>query len=203
MPKMLLIIITGAPGTGKTSLGRHLAAALGMPFIHKDGIKETLFDSLGWKDRAWSKKLGAAAMDLLFYFVEVQLGASRSFIVESNFYPEFDTPRFAALQKRYSFAPFQILCKTDPRVLAQRYQRRTTSGERHPGHVDHVLCEEFDPVVIQRRHGALGIGGRVLAVDTTDFKVIDYDSLVQAVTLAASDEGMDDATWSTGCGPAA
>jgi predicted kinase len=189
---MLLIIITGAPGTGKTSLGRHLAAAFGMPFIHKDGIKETLFDSLGWKDRAWSTTLGAAAMDLLFYFVEVQLAAGRSFIVEGNFYPEFDTPRFAALQRRHSFVPFQILCRTDARVLAQRYQRRATSGERHPGHVDHVLFEQLDPVEIQHRHGALEIGGRVLPVDTTDFTALDYDGLVQAVALAASDEGIDD-----------
>jgi predicted kinase len=195
---MLLIIITGAPGTGKTSLGRHLAAALGMPFIHKDGIKETLFDSLGWKDRAWSKKLGVAAMDLLFYFVEVQLGTGRSFIVEGNFYHEFDTPRFAVLQERYSFEPFQVVCRTDAQVLGQRYQRRATSGERHPGHVDHVLFQELDPVALQRRHGALGVGGRVLYVDTTDFEVIDYDSLVQAVALAASDEGRgEDATWCT------
>jgi predicted kinase len=198
MPKMLLIIITGAPGTGKTSLGNRLAAAFGMPFVHKDGIKETLFDSLGWKDRAWSRKLGTAAMDLLFYFVEIQLGAGRSFIVESNFYPEFDTLRFAALQKRYSFVPFQILCRTDARVLGQRYQRRATSGERHPGHVDQVLVEELDPVAIQRRHSALEIGGRVLPVDTTDFKVLDYGSLVQAVALAASDEGINDVAWRVG-----
>lgn len=189
MSKTLLVIITGAPGTGKTSLGRRLAAASGLPFMHKDGIKETLFDSLGWKDRAWSQRLGSAAMDLLFYLAEVQLQAGQPFIVESNFYPEYHTPRFLALQERYSFVPVQILCRTDAQVLARRYQKRATSGERHPGHVDHELFNQLDPFGIQDRHGALDIGGRVLQVDTTDFKRLDFDGVLQAVVLAASDEG--------------
>jgi 2-phosphoglycerate kinase len=55
MHRPLLVIITGPPAAGKTTLGRQLAGALSLPFIHKDGIKEILFDVLGWRDRAWSR----------------------------------------------------------------------------------------------------------------------------------------------------
>lgn len=51
MSKISLIIITGLPGTGKTTLGRKLAEEFRLPFISKDDIKEFLFDNLGWKDR--------------------------------------------------------------------------------------------------------------------------------------------------------
>ena len=185
MCETCLIIITGAPGTGKTTLGRRIAGAFALPFVHKDGIKETLFDSLGWKDRAWSNELGAAAMEILFYLVEVQLRAGRSVVVEGNFYPEFHTPRFAALQERYSFTHFQILCTTDAQALAERYQRRATSGERHPGHLDQELIRELDPFRVQDRHGLLGIGGRALEVDTSDFTMIEYEGLFQAIASMA------------------
>ena len=59
MSKAWLIIIWGLPCTGKTTLGPWLAKELGLPFVHKDGIKESLFESLGWKDRAWSKQLSS------------------------------------------------------------------------------------------------------------------------------------------------
>jgi predicted kinase len=58
MKKNLLIVITGLPGTGKTTLGRKLAEELALPFISKDDIKELLFDGLGWEDRAKLKKWG-------------------------------------------------------------------------------------------------------------------------------------------------
>jgi len=57
MPKPLLIIISGPPGTGKTTLGKRMANELHLPFVNKDSIKELLFDHLGWHDRAWSRKL--------------------------------------------------------------------------------------------------------------------------------------------------
>ena len=61
MSRALLVIISGPPGAGKMVLGRRLAQALGFPFINKDDIKEILFDTLGWHDREWSKKLGHVA----------------------------------------------------------------------------------------------------------------------------------------------
>jgi shikimate kinase len=46
-----LIIISGLPCTGKTTLGRKLAQDLSLPLICRDSIKESLFDSLGYSDR--------------------------------------------------------------------------------------------------------------------------------------------------------
>jgi len=184
--KPLLVLISGAPGTGKTDLGRRIATALHWPFIHRDGIKERLFDSLGWQDRAWSKRLGAAAYDLLYHFVEIELQASRSFVVESNFEPRFDTRRFLALQRQYPFEPLQIQCKTDPEILVARFKTRSTSGERHPGHVDYLNIDDFEPTLLQAKHASLEIGGEVVEVDTTDFAAIDYEGLHQIVRRTLS-----------------
>ncbi len=58
---------------------------LDLPLVSKDTIKEILFDTLGWRDREWSKKLGHASFELLFHFVESHLGAHRSLVVETAF----------------------------------------------------------------------------------------------------------------------
>jgi predicted kinase len=39
-----LVLVNGLPGSGKTTLARRLSAALGIPLISKDAIKETLTD---------------------------------------------------------------------------------------------------------------------------------------------------------------
>ena len=40
--KPLLVVISGAPGSGKTALSRRLAPELKLPLISKDTIKEVL-----------------------------------------------------------------------------------------------------------------------------------------------------------------
>lgn len=182
----LVIIVTGLPGTGKTTLARRLAADLELPFIHKDGIKETLFERLGWSDREWSRRLGSASYDLLYYFLDVELAAGRSAVVESNFSAQQDTPRFLALKDRHEFAPIQILCYASTEVVLERFRARAASPERHPGHVEAENMAEFEAALLRGRIEPLPIGGTVIEVDTTDFARVDCNSLVQTVVECVS-----------------
>jgi predicted kinase len=176
----LLIIVSGPPCSGKTTLARRLAGRLNLPFIYKDGIKELLFNRLGTGDLEWSSLLSLASYDLLYYFAEAQLKAGRSLVVEANFRPEKETAKFLALKEKYEFIPFQIQCHTEGQVLLERFRRRAESSERHPGHLDRSNEPNLQAILLGGRHEPLDIGGSVFEIDTTDFDAIDYEGLFAA-----------------------
>jgi uridine kinase len=83
--KPILILISGFSCTGKTTLAKKIANRYSLPIIGRDEIKESLYDSLGYSDRDWSKKLGIASYDLLYLFINKLLENKQSLITESNF----------------------------------------------------------------------------------------------------------------------
>lgn len=183
-----IIIVTGPPASGKTTLGRALAARLHMPFLYKDGIKETLFDTLGWSDREWSRTLGVATYALLFHLLEMELAAGRSLVVESNFDAERAGPSFLALRERYGFRPVQVCCVADGAVLLERCRLRATSDERHPGHDDLAHMAELEPALLRGRLDPLPLGGPIIEVDTTDFVKVDAEAITREVLTAIGAE---------------
>ncbi len=176
-----IILVTGAPATGKTTIAKELGQRYSLPVIHKDDIKESLFDSISWSDREWSRKLGVATYVIMYYMLEAQLKAQKSFVMESDFRPNFDVPKLLALKEKYNFESLVIHCSTEPTVLLERFKTRLTSGNRHPGHNDHDNLGMFEPEALKKDFGPLDIGGVQFEIDTTNFESINYDALWKQV----------------------
>jgi predicted kinase len=127
-----VVVVSGAPGAGKTTLAVPLAQALGFPLLSKDAIKETLFDVLGHtsaNELESSRRLGAAAMTLLW-----RLAADcPAVVIEANFRSASEQER-TRLQK-LSPTPVEVYCRLAPAVAAARYNERGARADHHRVHV--------------------------------------------------------------------
>lgn len=170
----LLIIITGRPGTGKTTLAHRLSADLGIPAFCKDECKEKLFDRLGWSDQEWSQKLSLAAYHVMDYVIESNLSCNTNLIIESNFLHKFDSERIAGLAMKHGAKIVQIVLHADEQVRAERYNRRNAEN-RHPGHHTRDIYH-MNPA--NGRYEPLDVPGDLVELDVTDFSTFDYSALL-------------------------
>ncbi len=156
-PGRRVVLVSGAPGSGKTSLAVPLAAELGLALLRKDRIKETLHDGLGAPepDVAWSRRLGGAAMELLWALA----ADAPAVVLEANFrpYSAYERGRISALCAR----PVEVNCVCAPELAARRYAERAAAS--HPVHVVTTLS----PAFLAEFDRPVGIGD-VITVDTTD-----------------------------------
>jgi predicted kinase len=172
-----IVVVTGPPAAGKTTIAEAVAAGLRLPLIAKDPVKEALFDALGHGELEWTKRLGRAVYPLLFHILESQLRAGRSCVVEANFDHEAASAELRRVQERVPFRALQIVCTAAPDVLLARYAART--GTRHPGHFDELRAHDVREAVEAGRWRALRLGGETVEVDTTDWGAVDLPALVE------------------------
>lgn len=176
-----IIIVTGRPAAGKSTLAKWLSQELKLPLVSKDSIREELFDRLGWKDRKWAQELGKASVDMMFYFARAELEVGYSIIMDNAFYSPISNPRFQALKEQYLAESIQIVCDSDRETLFQRFKSRADTGNRHPGHGDYDVLEELYMNLADTSSPILDIGGSVIEVDTTDFAKVDYQEILKQV----------------------
>lgn len=176
-----LIIVTGRPASGKSTLAHWLAEELQLPVVGKDHIREVLFDRLGWRDREWARLLGRAAIDLMFYFARQELAAGRSVIMDNAFGPKASAPRFRDFLDQANAGCIQIVCDAESDILWQRFQERAARGGRHPGHGDRDVLEELRWHLAEERPAVMDIGGELVELDTSDIDALNHADILAEV----------------------
>jgi predicted kinase len=123
----LFVVVNCPPGSGKTTLGRELAARLGLPFVSKDAIKEALMSELEVHDVEMSRRLGRAAIaSMLALARDSSIGA----VLEANL-----KRTLARTERSRLHEPLvEVFCRCPREVSLGRYRER--SPTREPGHLD-------------------------------------------------------------------
>lgn len=176
-----LLIVNGLSASGKSTLGKEVAAAVGLPFFSKDDFKEIMFDHLGWSDSLWADKLGAASTEILWSVTLSELRSGRSLVIESNFRAEFADDQLRACRAELPLRAIELHCVTDRDISVQRYINRALSGERHPGHGERQLDELYAEKIPQLRNAddaMLTTTDGYLIVDTTDPDAVDNNAVI-------------------------
>jgi len=152
------VLVSGAPGSGKSTVAGQLARALQMPLIAKDIIKESIWDALSPPagDLGWSRRIGGVAMELLWALADRSPGA----IMEANFRPhsDYERSKLAGLAGHF----VEVYCLCPPDIAQKRYAERATRPEHHPAHVTPTLTA----ALLDEFNQPMNVG-HLIAVDTT------------------------------------
>lgn len=177
VPGPPLILVTGQPGTGKTSLAAQLGPRLGLPVLHKDVLKETLFTVFGTGEVDWSRRLGQTSNTLLWCLAEPILAVGAGVILESNFQAEPARLDAEALQARQPFQLLEVRCCCSRSAAMERFWTRVEQGERHRGHLDGQLAEEVERRFVRYPTGPLISSSDFLTVNTQDWSSVDIEAV--------------------------
>lgn len=125
------VVISGLPGSGKTTLGRRLAPLVDLPFIDKDDILGRLFETKGVGDAAWRRLLSRESDVILQRDAMRSPGAVLvSFWRVPAMRSDSGTPTDWLTAASRPVVNVHCVCDLD--IAANRFLQR----RRHPGHLD-------------------------------------------------------------------
>ena len=137
-----VVVISGAPGSGKTTLGWDLSRRLHVPFVSRDDIKTALHVTHRSDDPSEVWRFASTAFELFYEVASMYLRADVSVVVEAAFHVDRSEPDLGRLAGLGSCV--QIAMVTPTEVCLRRYRARAEAGGRHPAHNDLQFAMEME-----------------------------------------------------------
>lgn len=184
-----LIIISGLPGTGKTTLSKNISDKLNLPLVSADAIKEVMWDTMGHEfDFDFSDKIGRTAFELMYYFIEGSLLKGISLVAEAYFSPERNNERINQLKNKFNVRLLQIYCNCETNALQKRFKERMKKESYHKGHKHVISLYGEDRILdsLEAKNKRLDIDGATYDLDTTNPGSINYKELFQFISKSAA-----------------
>lgn len=145
--KPKLVVITGRPGSGKTTLSKELGKLLYFPVVSRDEIKEGYVSTFNIRHDELPENTNKVASEVFLRTVELLLTNKVSVIAEAAFQHQVWEPEIARFEKYADV--FVIICEIDAEVAAKRHiERSGHDAMRGFFHGDKQTRGEYGPPIL-------------------------------------------------------
>lgn len=128
MTRPFLIVVTGCPGSGKTTLAGELARAARLPLVSRDAIKEGWVRTMGRPHDELPPDANLHATELFFRAVECLIDGGASLVAEAAFQHRVWAARLEPLLERAQVR----VCVCEPGDRATAYARFVARAQADP-----------------------------------------------------------------------
>lgn len=164
--KPTLVIVTGPPASGKTSIVEQLAASLGLPLFTKDGIKELFADALGEGAYDHASDLGKGSQLQLIAIAQELIRTGHGVVIESFFHRGITEPQLESMLEQANAVLVHVTANEDD--LVARYAERMDDPSRHEIHNTDGTAEELRKLLQEGMGEPLDLACPLIVLDTTD-----------------------------------
>lgn len=166
MKKPLLIVITGPPASGKSTLAKLLAQQVHLPVLSRDELKEGYLQTLNQSHSEAGENIGIHIYESFFQIAELFVSKNISVIMEAAFQDKLWRPKLEPLLEKVDIKI--IVCKTKTELIQDRFLKRAASDAgREKFHGDETMNkEQFDLLTSKYQPPTLNVP--TLFVDTTE-----------------------------------
>jgi len=147
MNRPLLVIVTGRPASGKSTLSHLLAREIKCPLISRDELKEGYVNTLGCPHHQLGDSANWPVYETFFDTIDLLTARNISVVAEAAFQHKLWAPRLTALKEKTNIKI--ILCNAPPELTRQRFTQRLAtdpSRERYHGDNPNSFAGTYEPL---------------------------------------------------------